>query len=55
MSSNVMRVVARRVAADGVTPVPGKPALAAGSDYTASYDGAPDCASQKRQRGHYRQ
>ena len=30
-------------AADGVTPVPGKPTLAAGSGYSASYDGAPDC------------
>jgi uncharacterized repeat protein (TIGR01451 family) len=30
-------------AADGVTPVPGKPALAAGSGYSATYDGAPDC------------
>lgn len=30
-------------AADGVTPVPGKPALVAGSDYTLSYSAAPDC------------
>jgi uncharacterized repeat protein (TIGR01451 family) len=30
-------------AADGVTPVPGKPALNAGSDYTLSYSAAPDC------------
>ncbi|HSC29541.1 MAG TPA: DUF11 domain-containing protein, partial [Vicinamibacterales bacterium] len=30
-------------AADGVTPVPGKPALNAGSDYTLSYSAAPAC------------
>ena len=30
-------------AADGVTPVPGKPALNAGSDYSLSYSAAPDC------------
>ncbi len=29
--------------ADGVTPVPGKGPLAAGTDYTASYAGAPAC------------
>ena len=31
-------------AADGVTPVPGKPALNPGSDYTLSYSAAPSCA-----------
>jgi uncharacterized repeat protein (TIGR01451 family)/fimbrial isopeptide formation D2 family protein len=30
-------------AADGVTPVPGKGPLAAGTDYTVSYAGAPAC------------
>ena len=30
-------------AADGVTPVPGKPALNAGGDYTVSYSAAPAC------------
>src|SRR5688572_13539545 len=30
-------------AADGVTPVPGKPALNPGSDYTLSYSAAPSC------------
>jgi len=30
-------------AADGVTPVPGKGALTAGTDYTVSYAGAPAC------------
>ena len=30
-------------AADGVTPVPGKPALNPGSDYTLSYSAAPTC------------
>ncbi len=30
-------------AADGVTPVPGKPALNAGSDYSLSYSAAPAC------------
>ena len=34
---------ARVFAADGVTPVPGKPALNAGSDYSLSYSAAPDC------------
>jgi uncharacterized repeat protein (TIGR01451 family) len=29
---------------DGVTPVPGKGALAAGTDYTVNYAGAPACA-----------
>lgn len=29
--------------ADGVTPVPGKGPLAAGTDYTLSYSAAPDC------------
>src|SRR5260370_15265250 len=29
--------------ADGVTPVPGKGPLAAGTDYTVSYAGAPAC------------
>ncbi len=31
-------------AADGVTPVPGKPALNAGTDYAFSYSAAPACA-----------
>ncbi len=30
-------------AADGVTPVPGKGPLAAGTDYTVAYSGAPTC------------
>ena len=34
---------ARVFAADGVTPVPGKGPLVAGSDYTLSYAGAPTC------------
>ena len=34
---------ARVFAADGVTPVPGKPALSAGTDYSFSYSAAPDC------------
>src|SRR6266436_6255430 len=34
---------AQVVQADGVTPVPGKGPLAAGTDYTVSYAGAPTC------------
>ena len=34
---------ARVFAADGVTPVPGKGALIAGVDFTATYSGAPTC------------
>ncbi len=34
---------ARVFAADGVTPVPGKGPLSAGSDYALSYSGAPTC------------
>jgi hypothetical protein len=34
---------ARVFAADGVTPVPGKGALVAGTDYTLAYAGAPTC------------
>ena len=34
---------ARVFAADGVTPVPGKGPLVAGTDYTLSYSGAPTC------------
>ncbi|HXJ70909.1 MAG TPA: hypothetical protein VNM39_18570 [Verrucomicrobiae bacterium] len=34
---------ARVLQADGVTPVPGKGPLAAGTDYTVSYAGAPTC------------
>jgi uncharacterized repeat protein (TIGR01451 family) len=33
----------RVFAADGVTPVPGKGALAAGTDYALTYSGAPNC------------
>jgi large repetitive protein len=35
-------------AADGVTPVPGKPALNPGSDYTVSYSAAPSCVLNVR-------
>ena len=44
MCSRTPEVLSARVfAADGVTPVPGKGPLAAGTDYSLSYDGAPTC------------
>ena len=36
-------VAARVYAADGVTPVPGKGPLTAGSDFSVGYTGAPTC------------
>jgi uncharacterized repeat protein (TIGR01451 family) len=44
MCDNVPLVLSAQVfAADGVTPVPGKGPLVQGSDFSASYSGAPDC------------
>ena len=45
MCDSTPQVLSARVfAADGVTPVPGKGPLVAGTDYTLSYAGAPACA-----------
>ena len=44
MCDSTPQVLSAQVfAADGVTPVPGKPPLLAGTDFTLSYAGAPTC------------